>query len=123
MNSTTQLEEFSLKAVVFNEVPLFDINYFDFSTVGLEVGTGENQISSNQNAVNILRQSVAKWYYAIRMIAIGASLLVLIYVGIRMAISTVASDEAKYKKMLIYWFESVLVLFLMPYINILLCKK
>ena len=33
-----------------------------------------------------------------------------------MAISTVASEQAKYKKMLISWFESIVIIFAMPYI-------
>ena len=48
------------------------------------------------------------------------SVLVLIYVGIRMAISTVASEQAKYKKMLISWVTSFILLFVMQYIFIFL---
>ena len=44
-----------------------------------------------------IRKNIAIWYYALRNLAIGILLAILIYVGIRMAISTVASDEAKYK--------------------------
>ena len=33
-----------------------------------------------------------------------------------MAISTIASDQAKYKKMLMSWVESVIIIFLMPYL-------
>ena len=51
-----------------------------------------------------------------RLVAIALSLLTLIYIGIRMAISTVASDQAKYKKMLIGWIESIFLLAVMLYI-------
>lgn len=42
----------------------------------------------------------------------------LIYVGIRMALSTVASEEAKYKKMLKDWVVSFVLVFLLQYIII-----
>jgi len=40
----------------------------------------------------------------------------LIYLGIRMALSTVASQMAKYKDMLKDWLVSMILIFLMPYI-------
>ena len=63
-----------------------------------------------------LRENAYMWHYILRIIALIISLLCLIYVGIRMAISTVASEQAKYKKMLMGWFESVLIMVLLPYI-------
>lgn len=118
MSATTELDQFTIKDVVFNKVPLFDINYFDFSTVdeSLQGNSGTNATQKSQKTVNVLRLSVAKWYYIIRLIAIAGSLLVLIYIGIRMAMSTIAADKSRYKKMLIYWFESIIILFIMQYI-------
>ena len=43
-------------------------------------------------------------------------LAVLIYIGIKMAISTVASDQAQYKRMLKDWAVSFALLFLLNYI-------
>ena len=41
---------------------------------------------------------------------------VLLYIGIRMMLSTVASDKAKYKQMLIDWLVGMCLLFFMHYI-------
>ncbi len=49
------------------------------------------------------RTTVATWYYMMRIIATAILLVILIYVGIRMALASVADDKAKYKKMLFDW--------------------
>ena len=55
----------------------------------------------------------------IGLIVLSILLCVLIYVGIRMAISTVASDKAAYKKMLVDWACSLALIFLLQYIILL----
>ena len=93
---------FTIEKAVFNEISLFDINYFHLN-------------SSNGIGVSI-KNSVARMYYILRLIAMAISLVILIYVGIRMAISTISADKAKYKRMLISWVESIILLFVMHYI-------
>ncbi|MBP3801936.1 MAG: hypothetical protein J6I85_07975 [Clostridia bacterium] len=82
---------------VTNEVNILDVNFFDFS--------------NPDSSMNKIKENVAKWYYIIRNIAIGISLLVLIYLGIRMAISSIAEDQAKYKTMLKDWVVGLVILF------------
>lgn len=96
-------EFFTIEKAVFNEIELFDIDYFN-------IGNSQNKV------VDSIRNSVAQSYYIFRLLAIAISLLVLIYVGIRMALSTVSADKAKYKNMLIAWAESIILLFFMQYI-------
>ena len=62
-----------------------------------------------------LRPIIATWYIAIRNIALVGLLSVLLYVGIRIIISTTSQDKAKYKKMLIDWFTAILILFVLHY--------
>lgn len=66
-----------------------------------------------------VKEQVAIWYYGVRNLAIVISLFVLIYIGIRMAISTLADDKAKYKKMLISWLQSFILIFFLHYIMII----
>ena len=75
----------SLGDIVFNKCDLTSANFFQ--EVWLEGG-----------GTNILAGSISKYYIIVRNLSIAVLLGVLIYIGIRMAISTVASDEAKYKK-------------------------
>ena len=94
--------------ILFNKVQLFDINFFDIKTAGTEA----------ESLVNQIRLGIAGWYYALRNIAASILLCILIYVGIRMAITTIATDKAMYKKMLVDWVASMVLLFLMHYIMI-----
>ena len=90
--------------IFFNNIKLFDINFFDIGT--------------ETNFINTMRSSVAGWYYVMRTLAAAILLVIFIYVGIRMAISTLAEEKAEYKKMLVNWLVSILLIFLMQYIVI-----
>ena len=77
---------------------------------------GQKVITSKQNTSLDLQQLVSQWYSAIRNIAIVLSMSVLLYIGIRMMLSTVAQDKAKYKQMLMDWLVGICLLFFMHYI-------
>ena len=65
-----------------------------------------------------MRLTISGWYYVMRTIAAAILLCILIYVGIRMALSTIAEDKAKYKKMLFDWVVSLALIFVLHYIAI-----
>ena len=90
------------------QASIININFFDFK------GSG-----AKDNVVLNFRLGVAKWYYALRNISIVLSLAVLVYIGIRMAISSVASDKAMYKTMLVNWTMGFAILFLLHYFIVL----
>lgn len=92
--------------IFFNSYKILDVNFFKLD--GLDEGT----------FVYKFRNSVAFWFYTMRFIASAILLCMLIYVGIRMAISTVADDKAKYKKMLVDWVCSLVLIFLLQYMAI-----
>ncbi len=94
----------TLEDILFNKVPLIDINFFDYTT-------------TNDVALTI-RENIAIWYTSIRNIAAVVLAIIAVYVGIRMAISTIAEDKAKYKTMLYDWLTSLALLFVMQYIMI-----
>lgn len=94
---------FTIEDTVFNRIELFDADYF--------------LSEQNDNDFNkVIKESVAVFYYLTKTIAVFCGLLMLIYLGIRMAVSTVASQMAKYKDMLKDWLVSMILIFLMPYI-------
>ena len=68
--------------------------------------------------VKEFRNSIATWYYVVRLIAVALLLVILVYVGIRMAIASVADDKAKYKKMLFDWVVGLALIFVIHYIAI-----
>lgn len=94
---------FTIEDTVFNRIELFDADYF--------------LSEQNDNDFNkTIKEAVAVFYYLTKTIAVLAGLIMLIYLGIRMALSTVASQIAKYKDMLKDWLVSMILIFLMPYI-------
>lgn len=94
--------------IFFNQVPLLDVDFMDFNPPTDEVKD--------------FRTQVATWYYIMRIIATAILLLILIYIGIRMAISTVASDKAVYQKMLTDWAASLALLYLLHYFILFIIK-
>ena len=98
----------SMQDILFNKVPITDINFFDFS--------------STDSTVNAIRENVAAWYIGIRNLAAVLLVIVALYVGLRMAISTIAEDKAKYKHMLVDWITSICILFLLHYIMVLIIQ-
>lgn len=63
-----------------------------------------------------LQQTVSKWYQGLRIVALVGLLSVLIYVGIRILISSTGKEKAKYKQMIIDWIAAVCILFVLQYI-------
>ena len=90
--------------IFFNKYNFFDVNFFN--------------ITNEDSLINTVRTQVAQWFYILRTISAAVLLAILIYVGIRMAISTIAEDKAKYKKMLWDWCASLALIFVLQYIAI-----
>ena len=98
------LNTVTVQSLVFNQNPLTDADY---------TATTINIYN------NVVKKSVLSWFYGMRLLAIALSLAMLIYMGIRMAMSSVAQDKAKYKSMFIDWAFSFGFVFLMQYVIVL----
>ena len=89
---------------MFGKISLFDTDFFSDS-------------NTNKSEVNAaIKDSIATYFYLVRILAIIIMLCTLIYTGMRMAMSTIAADIAKYKDMLKDWFVSMVLIFALPYI-------
>lgn len=75
-------------------------------------------ITSANNAAYELKNTVAKWYYALRNISVVVLMVILVYMGIRMVTSSLASDKAKYKQMMADWAVAMCLVFVMQYIMV-----
>lgn len=63
-----------------------------------------------------LKATIAKWYMALRTIALVGLLSVLVYIGIRIILSSgSANNKAKYKNMLQDWVVAICILFVLHY--------
>ncbi|MCI8655440.1 MAG: hypothetical protein HFJ48_06215 [Clostridia bacterium] len=141
--STVYLPFFALHlgSIFAGDILLFDVNFFEdkkpleaTDELGNKVyyldkndnGTYESDIdaiTSTSSATSQLRGIVSSWYYRLRTIAIIASMLILIYIGIRIILSSVnPNGKAKYKNMLMDWLISICLLFCMHYIMLFSVK-
>lgn len=89
--------------ILFNKINLTDINIFEMEP-------------SRGKAIKTIRSNIRKWYYAMFTLAAIILLCILVYIGIRMAISTVAEKKAVYKNWLMNWFVSLILLFMLHFI-------
>ena len=99
----------SIGDVVFNRCAITSANFFPQVWVG----------APQTDAMTGLVDKIAQYYTVIRNLSIAMLLGILLYVGIRMAISTVAPDKAKYQKMLYNWVISLVLVFVLHYIMII----
>lgn len=92
--------------------------YFEKDSSGAVLLDADGQPVRKANAITVIKDSVSKWYYIMRLIAIMVMLCVLIAVGVKMAVSTIASDKALYKRMLVDWIVGMILLFTIHYFMI-----
>lgn len=110
--SSTELQpegddKLTVDKIIFNQIPLLDVNMFSDTAGGYTL--------KEDSSLQIIRESVATWYYAIRNVTIAVMLVILIYIGIKMAISSIASEKAEYKRMLINWLVGFLIIFVIHF--------
>ena len=78
----------------------------------------EEVVTSKQSTAISLSATISKWYYSIRNLALIVMMLVLLYIGIRMMLSSIAAEKSKYQKMLGDWVISMCLVFLLQYIMV-----
>ena len=102
--------QYSVDKIFAGKVPAFDINFIDPSMyTGKGAGT-DVHIASKIN------ETISKWYVALRNLAVVILLSVLVYIGIRIVISSSADDRAKYKQRVFDWVVAMCLIFFMHYI-------
>ena len=101
-------ERISIESILFNGIPIIDANFFNFESAGGHDITAVDE-NGDPTMIYTLRQNLATWYVVIRNFSIGIMLFMLLYIGIRMAISTTAQKKADYKKMLLDWLQGFII--------------
>ena len=72
--------------------------------------------NSKTSVAKQLQPTIAKWYKTTRLISIVGLLSILVYVGIRIILSSTGQDKSKYKKMFMDWLTALCLLFILHYI-------
>lgn len=78
----------------------------------------DDQADYNVNGKIQIQKTIRGWYTALRNLAIVALLSILVYVGIRMMMTSIATDKAKYKSMFMDWLVALCLVVLMHYIMV-----
>ena len=102
---------YTIEDLFFNRIPLLDANFFSETAGGKEINEG--------STIDIIRKVVKLWYISFRNVAIVVIAIVIIFAGVKMAISTVAEDKANYQKILINWTKALVIVLLMHIIMVL----
>ena len=83
---------------------------------------GEREVEATESGdiiespAKVMQARISKWYIALRTIALVGLLSVLLYIGIRIILSSAsANDKAKYKNMLKDWIVAICILFTLHY--------
>ena len=73
-------------------------------------------IPGGLDTAKVLSPQIAKWYVALRNLVLVGLMIVLLYIGIRIVISSAAEEKAKYKEHIKDWLIAVILVVFMHYI-------
>ena len=110
------LSRLSPEEIFGGKVAALDINFIspDKATWGTTTDSeGEEIVASSAGQ---LQKTIASWYIALRNLSVVGLLSILVYIGIRIILSSNSNDKAKYKQMLTDWLIALCLLFFMHYI-------
>lgn len=91
---------YTIEAIVYNKVPLFDVNVFSDTAAGKKV--------NEKSIMGRVRKATAGWYVTLMGITYVILAVLIIYYGIRLAISTIPEEKANYKQQLYNWFKALI---------------
>ena len=107
---------YSPENIFANNIAALDVNFLNPNEFEAVSSTSDAGQASESAASGVLRQTISNWYISFRNIAIVGLLSVLVYLGIRILISSTASDKAKYKESLQNWVVALCLVFFIHFI-------
>ena len=104
----TEEKNYTIEDIVYNRVPIFDINVFSDTSGGETIKDGTIE--------SIVKKVVSIWYVSLRNVTFVVLAILIIYTGIMMAITTVADKKATYKRSLVGWIKGIVIAAFIHYI-------
>lgn len=101
--------KYSPDMIFSNQVPALDANF-------INPKKWDNNEQNNKSIALQLQETISAWYRSLRNLVVVCLLAVLLYVAIRIIVTSVAADKAKYKQMLMDWLIALFLLFFLHYI-------
>lgn len=99
---------YTIEDLVYNRIPLLDPNILSGTAGGKELKSG--------GTLEKIRNLIAGWYVSFRNISILLIFIMLIYTGLRMAISNSAQNKADFKSQLYTWGKCLAMAFVLHYV-------
>ena len=106
---------YSPETIFGNRIAALDVNFLRANEY-TAINDQEDAKEKTKSSATIVGQVIAKWYKGFRNLAIVGLLSVLVYLGIRILISTAATDKAKYKESLQDWLVALCLVFVIHFI-------
>lgn len=103
----------SPQEIFSDQIPALHVNFINPKTYTEENDSDDGKV---YNSAKILGPQIAKWYVAIRNMVLVGLMVVLLYIGIRIIISSTAGEKAKYKEHIKDWLIAVILVVFMHYI-------
>lgn len=97
-------ETFSIEKIIFNDFSNTKLGFFE----GSEINNFLEEMG--------IKIFLNDFFNSFRGIAILVYLIILVYMGIRIMLGATAEKGAKYKQLMMYWLEGIIILFLFPYV-------
>lgn len=107
---------FSPENIFANNIAVLDVNFLHPNQYTSVIEGDSNAEAASESAANDLREVISSWYISFRNIAIVGLLSVLIYLGIRIILSSTADDKAKYKESIKNWLVALCLVFIIHFI-------
>lgn len=113
----------SPQEIFSDQVPALHINFINPKTYSEESNYDETATTDKVNgaapvfnSAKVLAPQISKWYVAIRNMVLVGLMVILLYIGIRIVISSTAGEKAKYKEHIKDWLIAVILVVFMHYI-------
>ena len=113
----------SPQEIFSDQVPALHINFINPKTYSEESNYDETSTTDKVNgaapvfnSAKVLAPQISKWYVAIRNMVLVGLMVILLYIGIRIVISSTAGEKAKYKEHIKDWLIAVILVVFMHYI-------
>lgn len=107
MISSALGENVTIDRVVFDDISKTNVDFFDLST---------GEAATNQPIKNILANTVNKWYGTFRDLVLVFYMALLVYMGIKILLTSTANKKAIYKRIMTAWVMGVVMLIFFPYV-------
>lgn len=102
-------ETVTIDKLIYNDIKKVSIDYWNDTNIS-------GKETSQEPIKAFMEPVVEKWYAVFFKIAIMVYMVVLVYIGISILLSSTAEKKASYKQLLTTWLMGITILFMFPFV-------